>query len=95
MLVVHPNNPTGHWTQRAERELLEAICERHGLALIVDEVFLDYALDSSDPWPDHCSFAARDLGVPTFIVSGISKICGLPQMKVGERLFVRAGPVIV
>jgi len=82
VVLVHPNNPTGHFTKLNEAKDLAAICREHGLALIVDEVFLDYALDSSDPWPDHCSFAARDLGVPTFIVSGISKICGLPQMKV-------------
>jgi len=44
VLVVHPNNPTGHWTGTSERELLEALCVRHGLALIVDEVFLDYPL---------------------------------------------------
>ena len=47
LLVVHPNNPTGHWTQPAEREGLEELCARHGLALIVDEVFLDYPLRES------------------------------------------------
>ena len=44
VIVVHPNNPTGHWTSAAERELLEELCARRGLALIVDEVFLDYPL---------------------------------------------------
>ena len=45
IVVVHPNNPTGHATGAAERERLEEICARHGLALIVDEVFLDYPLE--------------------------------------------------
>ena len=39
IVVVHPNNPTGHATGAAERTRLEEICVRHGLALIVDEVF--------------------------------------------------------
>ena len=42
--LVHPNNPTGHYTKAAERAVLEEICAEHGLALIVDEVFLDYPL---------------------------------------------------
>ena len=44
VVVVHPNNPTGHATGAEERRRLEEICARHGLALIVDEVFLDYPL---------------------------------------------------
>lgn len=34
--LVHPNNPTGHFTKLHEREQLEALCCEHGLALIVD-----------------------------------------------------------
>ena len=43
VVLVHPNNPTGSFVQAAERAQLNEICGRHGLALIVDEVFLDYA----------------------------------------------------
>jgi len=79
VLVVHPNNPTGHWTHRAERERLEAICARHGLALIVDEVFLDYPL-AGEPAAE--SFAVGPHPALTFVLSGMSKIAALPQMKV-------------
>lgn len=79
ILVVHPNNPTGHWTGQSERERLEALCVRHGLALIVDEVFLDYPLREVTPVPR--SFAVGDHSALTFVLSGLSKICGLPQMK--------------
>jgi alanine-synthesizing transaminase len=79
VLVVHPNNPTGHWTHRAERERLEAICARHGLALIVDEVFLDYPLAGE---PAAASFAVGPHPALTFVLSGMSKIAALPQMKV-------------
>jgi aspartate/methionine/tyrosine aminotransferase len=79
VMVVHPNNPTGHWTGPDERERLEELCARHGLALIVDEVFLDYPLDAASPLPH--SFARGPHPVLTFVLSGLSKICGLPQMK--------------
>ena len=87
IVLVHPNNPTGHFTKRNEAIELGEICREYDLALIVDEVFLDYGLDPllqpSDSMirEDRTSFATRGLDVPVFIVSGISKICGLPQMK--------------
>ena len=79
VMVVHPNNPTGHWTGAGERERLEALCVRHGLALIVDEVFLDYPLRELTPPPR--SFACGAHPALTFVLSGLSKIAGLPQMK--------------
>jgi alanine-synthesizing transaminase len=79
IVVVHPNNPTGHATRAAERERLEEICVRHGLALIVDEVFLDYPLGKESL----TSFAVGPHPVLTFCLSGMSKIAGLPQMKAG------------
>jgi alanine-synthesizing transaminase len=79
VLVVHPNNPTGHWTHQAERERLEEICARHGLALIVDEVFLDYPLPGE---PVAETFAGGAHPALTFVLSGMSKIAALPQMKV-------------
>ena len=78
VLVVHPNNPTGHATSGGEREKLQELCVRHGLALIVDEVFLDYGLAGRVE-----SFAAGDHPCLTFVVSGLSKVAALPQMKVG------------
>lgn len=75
--LVHPNNPTGHFTSSAERAQLERLCTEHDLALIVDEVFLDYPLEPELPQ----SFAVGDHPVLTFVLSGLSKICGLPQMK--------------
>jgi aspartate/methionine/tyrosine aminotransferase len=82
IIVVHPNNPTGHWTGAREREALEALCARHGLALIVDEVFLDYSLNNG-PLRESAagSFACGAHPVLTFVLSGLSKVAGLPQMK--------------
>jgi aspartate/methionine/tyrosine aminotransferase len=59
---------------------LEEICAWHGLALIVDEVFLDYSLRREDT-EELVSFAVGPHPVLTFVLSGMSKIAGLPQMK--------------
>src|SRR5208282_2198131 len=75
-VLVHPNNPTGSYVSNAERAALNHFCRDHKLAIIVDEVFLDYAHDGT-PRP---SFASNK-DVLTFTLSGISKISALPQMK--------------
>ena len=76
IMLVHPNNPTGHFTKTWEAEQIGEICRRHELSLIVDEVFLDYEIAEKGQ-----SFACGIEGVPVFVVSGLSKIAGLPQMK--------------
>jgi aspartate/methionine/tyrosine aminotransferase len=85
VIVVHPNNPTGHFTAPAEISELNRICAGRGLAVIADEVFLDFAI--SQPAPR--SFAATREAL-TFTMSGVSKICGLPQMKLAW--LVASGP---
>ena len=80
IVVVHPNNPTGHLTPSAERDYLFDLCGRHGLTLIVDEVFLDFPHNEAVKLQ---SFAATTLPPLTFILSGLSKIAALPQVKIG------------
>src|SRR6266849_886748 len=77
VIVVNPNNPTGHFVVK-EKGLakLNELCAGRGMALIADEVFLDFAL--GDAWP--VTFAGN-VGALTFAMSGLSKIAGLPQMK--------------
>lgn len=81
IVVVHPNNPTGHFTKAAERAALEGLCAQHGLALIIDEVFLDYPLGLPSAGRQAQSFATGDHPVLTFVLSGLSKVAALPQMK--------------
>lgn len=82
IVVVNPNNPTGHFLSRGEWTGLTALCARQGLALIVDEVFADYALE---PAPDHLPTALEDIDppCPVFVLSGLSKVAALPQIKLG------------
>ena len=125
IIVVHPNNPTGNFTKRAEMEKLSVLCTARGLALIADEVFLDFSLgppgspDSLEndatnvhsersetflggisrkkllatrrsPLAASISSFAGNQAALTFTMSGLSKICGLPQMKAAW--LVVAGP---
>jgi alanine-synthesizing transaminase len=77
VVVVHPNNPTGSFVHAHERQLLNQFCGEHGLALIADEVFLDYGHDQAvQP-----SFASNQDAL-TFTLSGVSKVSAMPQMKV-------------
>jgi alanine-synthesizing transaminase len=78
IIVVHPNNPTGHFTTAAERAALSEVCSERGLALIVDEVFLDYPFVRNE---SHASFARGEGAALTFVLSGLSKVAALPQMK--------------
>jgi aspartate/methionine/tyrosine aminotransferase len=85
IILVHPNNPTGSFASHAEREALQQLCLRFNLALIVDEVFLDYALQ-----PPESTFAAAHSPCLNFVLSGLSKVCALPQMKLSW--IVTTGP---
>jgi hypothetical protein len=80
IIWVNPNNPTGSFIKREEAAQLQQICAAQQLALIVDEVFSDYAFLPS------LNRRTSFLGVTevlTFVMSGLSKILGLPQMKLG------------
>jgi alanine-synthesizing transaminase len=76
VIVVHPNNPSGHFAKPEEMRKLNEICAARAIAIIADEVFLDFALNEKQI----ATFAANS-GALTFTMSGLSKICGLPQMK--------------
>ena len=85
LLVVHPNNPTGSYVNSAEAEALTQLCSERELALVSDEVFLDYA----HAGPPRASFAGS-INALTFTLSGLSKISALPQMKAAW--IVTSGP---
>ena len=63
VVVVHPNNPTGSFVSEGEVDSLNAFCREHGLAVIADEVFLDYGLDV-DPDTGNGRVGTAALGRP-------------------------------
>jgi aspartate/methionine/tyrosine aminotransferase len=80
VLVVNPNNPTGSFLKRNEAAAIEALCAERGLALIADEVFAEYAFE---PDPDRVESLIGERAALTFSLGGLSKLVGLPQMKLG------------
>ncbi len=90
VVLVHPNNPTGTFVRRDEAAEIEGVAARHGLALIVDEVFGDYAHGALAP--DRLpSFVGRGGSEAlTFVLSGLSKVTAMPQVKLGW--IVAGGP---
>ena len=88
LVVVSPNNPTGHVPTTREWEAMADVCRRHRLALIVDEVFASYPLDgrtgsTSSPWNPGPGNGGWLDDVLTFRLNGLSKLIGLPQAKLG------------
>src|SRR5882724_4563883 len=76
VLVVHPNNPTGSFVKPREAAVLAEICAKRQMAIVADEVFLDYTSGAASAK----TFALQDAAL-TFTLSGLSKISLLPQMK--------------
>jgi len=90
IILVNPNNPTGSFLKRDELRFLIGLCQARGLALISDEVFADYAFAAD---ASRVSTLASSSETLAFSMSGLSKIAGLPQMKLGW--IVIAGPARV
>ncbi|OFV95320.1 MAG: hypothetical protein A3H28_11605 [Acidobacteria bacterium RIFCSPLOWO2_02_FULL_61_28] len=87
IVLVNPNNPTGSFLKKDERKEVIRLCAERNLALLSDEVFADYCFK---PDARRVASLADVEEVPTFCLSGLSKVAGLPQMKVGW--MVLAGP---
>lgn len=78
VILVNPNNPTGSFIKEDEFNGISELCMRNNIPLIVDEVFVDYNYDRDRS--NARSFSGYD-SVPAFFLNGLSKSCGLPQMK--------------
>jgi len=83
IVVVNPNNPTGSYLKPAEWKQLQCF----GLPILSDEVFSDFAFA---PDPTRLATLTGPSEALTFSMSGLSKIAGLPQMKLGW--IVAGGP---
>ena len=80
VVLVNPNNPTGSFVKCGELAELARRCAEHGVALISDEVFADYGFGDD---ADRVSSLVGVEECAAFCMSGLSKVAGLPQMKLG------------
>ena len=88
IVTVHPNNPTGSYVKTHELEEMVRMAREHDLAIVSDEVFSDYWFERDPARAGVLAEVAQD--VLSFSFSGLSKIVGLPQMKLGW--MVAGGP---
>lgn len=80
LVAIHPNNPTGNYLKPAELDRLRAICAAQDLALISDEVFYEHGVEPPTAIADRAASGDHCL---TFTLGGLSKLAGLPQLKLG------------
>jgi alanine-synthesizing transaminase len=89
VVVVNPNNPTGSYVSDEEGSQLNKLCAAHDMAIVADEVFLDFEHSGNV----RQSFAANDHTL-TFALSGLSKVAGLPQIKLAWLVMNGEGKIL-
>ena len=80
VILVSPNNPTGSCVKPDEIARLNALCSKHKMAIISDEVFADYIFDEKRT---AYRSLAGNTGALSFALGGLSKAMAMPQMKLG------------
>ena len=91
IVLVSPNNPTGSFVSYDDFDRLAQLAAEHGLAMIVDEVFADFAFSPANG--AITAVAGRPSPALVFSLGGLSKSCGLPHLKLGW--MVATGPTVV
>ncbi|RFT35986.1 aminotransferase, partial [Bifidobacteriaceae bacterium NR020] len=79
LVLINPNNPTGSYVKPEEREILLQLCRDNGVAIIADEVFYEYSLES---FAGNARFAGESSTL-VFALDGFSKMLAAPHAKVG------------
>jgi aspartate/methionine/tyrosine aminotransferase len=80
VVIVNPSNPSGCYSKEHEARAILDIAARHQLALIIDEVFFDFPIaQERQVTPSYCTYQQA----LTFVLNGMSKLAGMPQMKLG------------
>lgn len=79
LVLINPNNPTGSYVKPEEREILLQLCRDNGVAIIADEVFYEYSLES---FAGNARFTGESATL-VFALDGFSKMLAAPHAKVG------------
>jgi arginine:pyruvate transaminase len=74
-----PHNPTGAVMTHAEMEAVAALCRRHDLSLLSDEVYEDLAYAR----PHVSAWSLPDMAERTIVVSSLSKSHAMPGFRLG------------
>lgn len=80
LLAIHPHNPTGSRLDPDDLASFRALARERDLALLSDEVFAESGPAGA---PFRSLLDGAEEGPLHFVLSGASKLLGLPQLKVG------------
>jgi aspartate/methionine/tyrosine aminotransferase len=78
IVLIHPNNPTGSYLKQEEFDRICILADKNHCAVIVDEVFGSYAFSQNNQRANVLTSGTPEL---LFSLNGISKLMGLPQLK--------------
>ena len=79
LLLINPDNPSGNYIDEEGMRLLIKWTESHGIRLIVDESFIDFAEDNT-------TYIKQDIITQNkhlYVVKSISKSYGVPGLRLG------------
>lgn len=81
LILINPDNPSGHFMKRNETERIAAWCEDNGITLLLDESFSDFT-----SCPEEDSLLKQDIleKYPSMLImKSISKSYGVPGLRLG------------
>jgi len=84
ILVNNPSNPCGSCWSKEHQEAILALCDKHKIPLICDEVYHGLSYDAERPFH---SFGNLTSTVPIICCSAISKIFCVPGWRLGWSIF--------
>jgi alanine-synthesizing transaminase len=90
VILVSPNNPTGAYLASEQLAAIQHLCDAKRVPLVLDEVFHDYPAEGC------CAPEATDEETQglTLRLSGLSKVIGAPQVKLGWVRLSGAEPLV-
>lgn len=77
VMLCNPNNPTGTVSTPEEIRGIAEVCRRHGLFLIVDEVYREFVYDGRKPWSSLSLEGFDDTIIVADSVSKRYSACGM------------------
>lgn len=81
LLLINPDNPSGHYIQRQDVLRLADWCKERGIRLIVDESFVDFTDGYEDNSLLHDDILEEHPGL--MVMKSISKSYGVPGLRLG------------
>ena len=74
LILISPNNPTGHVIDQSTLDKIYAICDRSGTVVVIDEVFSDYIYEELPS----LKYSTKNT---TILLNGLSKTSAMPDLK--------------